>query len=469
MVLWKSQEAASATQGEAEGSWEAQRVVIDSRAVQAGDLFVALKGERFDGHDYIAAALAKGAVAAMASHVPAGVDASRLLMVADTMQGLEALARKARQRTQAKIAGITGSVGKTSAKEALTLAFSALGKVHATQGNYNNHIGVPLTLANMPMDAQFAVIEMGMNHAGEITGLTRLAKPHAALITAVEAVHIEFFESVEGIAAAKSEICAGIVPQGAVLLPSYSPYLGLMQRLAKDTYGIEHILTFGTEEYADYRLISCSMEGIGMTIEAHIGTIPMQYRLGATGEHWAALSVGVLGMVDALKEDVRASAEALQRFREPEGRGSIQRIRVQGGEAFLIDDSYNASPASMRAAFAKLSGVHQGLAADGRKIAILGDMLELGMQAPDYHAELAKDLETAGVHQVFVAGELMRHLWFALPPSMHGAIVPTAKELLPIVQKALKEGDTVLVKGSHGSHIYTLAKALKEAAPKEEE
>lgn len=468
-ALWKGLEAAGATQGKTSADWAARRVVIDSRAVEEGDLFVALRGERFDGHEFAGAALDRGAAAVMLEEGRSVGKPERELQVADCFAGLEALARKARQRTGAKITAITGSVGKTSTKEALAVALSVHGKVHLTQGNYNNHIGVPLTLANMPQNTDFAVIEMGMNHADEITGLSRLARPHLAMITAVEAAHMEFFGGIEDVAAAKAEICAGLEPEGTILLPADSPCFGLMQKLADEHYGIRYIKTFGTVEYADYRLIEAKIEGLGMQVEAHIGATPMQYRLGAVGEHWAALSVGVLGMVDALGADVRASAEALQRFREPEGRGNIRKIDVAGGEAYLIDDSYNASPASMRAAFAKLAAVQQVLSPEGRKIAVLGDMLELGEDSPRFHAMLAKELDRAGVHQLFLAGTLMRHLWDALPPERRGAWTETAAELLPVVQQALRGGDTVLVKGSHGSRVYTLANALKEAVPQEEE
>lgn len=463
MTLWKSEEAASATQGTLWGqpSWQAARVVIDSRAVQPGDLFVALRGERFDGHGFMETALSSGAAAVMGEQAAGMAASAPLLLVADGYAALEALARKARQRTGAKIAGITGSVGKTSTKEALALALSAQGQVHRTQGNYNNHIGVPLTLANMPPQSDYAAIEMGMNHAGEITPLSRLSRPHAAIITAIEAVHIEFFNGLEDIAAAKCEICAGLEPGGALLLPSGSPHVGLMQRLARDRYGIGRILTFGAEEYADYRLLDTAMDGLGMRVEALIGQTPIAYRLGAFGGHWAAMSVGVLGLVDALGADVRAAAEALQRFREPEGRGRIQKCPFKGGDFYLIDDSYNASPASMKAAFAKLAGVHAGLAPSGRMVAVLGDMLELGERSPQYHAGLAEALETAGVHLVCVAGERMRHLWDALPASRRGLYAASASELLPELPHVLQAEDTVLVKGSHGSHIHTVAEALR--------
>ncbi len=464
MILWKANEAAGATQGTLRGytAWECARVSIDSRTVAAGDLFVALRGERFDGHDYAATALRQGAAAVMvetADGLPADAPA---LVVGDCYMALQALARKARQRTQAKIAGVTGSVGKTSTKEALALVLGTQGKIHMTQGNYNNHIGVPLTLANMPQETDAAIIEMGMNHADEITPLSRLARPHAAIITAVEAVHIEFFSGLEEIAAAKCEICAGLEPGATLLLPSSSPYLGLMQRLARDRYGVETILTFGAEEYADFRLIDSTMEGLGMTVEAHIGSTPISYRLNAFGSHWAAMSVGVLGMVEAMGLDVRAAAESFQRFREPEGRGRIQKLTLSSGDAYLIDDSYNASPASMKAAFAKLAGVHRGLAPEGRMIAVLGDMLELGNNAPAYHAELAEALESAGVHLVCVAGMLMHHLWDTLPDARKGLKADSAQELLPLMQDFLRAGDTLLVKGSHGSKIYTVAQALKD-------
>lgn len=477
MTLWKSTDAAGAAQGEARGSWTARRVVIDSRIVQPDDVFVALAGERFDGHDYVAAALAQGAAAAMVSHVPEGIDPARLLVVADTMTGLEALARAARSRSRARVAAITGSVGKTSAKEMLKVALNTQGggmsgrfpgakspvlsKTHATAGNYNNHIGVPLTLANLPREAVFAVIEMGMNHAGEITPLTRLARPHAALITAVEAAHMEFFDSLEAVAAAKCEICAGLEPGGTVILPADSPHLGMMRRLAGE-YGVASIQTFGRTETADYRLVFCRAEGMGMVVEARIGDTPMQYRLSAVGEHFATLSVGTLGAVKAVGGNVRAAAEVLQRFREPEGRGNIRRVKIEGGEIYLIDDSYNASPVSMRAAIAKLALAQRSLAPEGRKIAVLGEMLELGAESPAFHAALAGELEAAGVDQVFVAGELMAHLYDALPPALRGTCRTHTEELLPDVLHRLRPQDTVLVKGSHGSHIHRVVTALKE-------
>ncbi len=460
MVLWKSQDAANATQGTPIGSWEVSRVVIDSRAVRPGDLFVAIEGERFDGHSFVPQALEQGAAAVLVTRGKQG-DVRQALVVEDTLKALEALAVAARTRTQAKIAAITGSVGKTSAKEALKLALSSQGSVHATQGNYNNHIGVPLTLANMQQDTDYAIIEMGMNHAGEIAPLSRMARPHAALITAVEAVHIEFFNSVEEIAAAKCEIFQGLEPGGTLLLPGDNRYFERMHSWAS-AYGIRDIRSFGTGDSAYYQMITTNMEGLGMTIEAQIGSTSMTYRLGATGEHWATMSAGVLGMVDALRADVRVSAEALQRFREPEGRGRLHRITRADGEAYLIDDSYNASPASLRAAIAKLAGIQQGLSPTGHTIAVLGDMLELGKDGPEMHRSLAGPLAEAGVDQVCVCGELMAELYDALPPAMRGVQADTIQALKQKLATRIQAGDIVLVKGSHGSHIYEIADWLRE-------
>lgn len=463
MSAWSEKTAVEATGGKARGSWQASRVEIDSRRVRPGDLFVALKGENFDGHDFVKDAFARGAVAAVVSHPPKGIDEDTpLVAVKDTQKALEALGAYARKRSRAQIIGVTGSVGKTSAKEMLKVALSAHGAVFATSGNYNNHIGTPLNLANLPEDVPFAVFEMGMNHAGEIARLTRLVQPHVAVITNVEAVHLEFFDSIESIARAKSEIFGGVPASGAAILNADSPQLTIMQGEAARC-GIKRVVKFGERAGADCRLLSYKPTATGCEAGAEIEGKPLNYRLGAVGRHWALMSVMTLAVTHMLGLDDAGTARALAGFSEVEGRGRAQRIAMQGGEFIFIDDSYNASPAAMKAAFAKTAEVWEGAGGKGRKIAALGDMLELGSNSAALHAGLASDLRLRGFDQVFTAGKWMKHLAEALPASMRAGHVSQAADLAKLLKKELRPGDVLLVKGSHGSRMYELAKILLEA------
>ena len=460
-ILWTDSTAAFATAGNAPGTWEATRVEIDSRKIKQGDLFVALKGEHFDGHTYVTEALSKGAVAAMVNHVPDGVDPARLLVVDDTLKGLEYLARNARKRSTAKVIGVTGSVGKTSAKEMIRLALSVHGETYATNGNYNNHIGTPLNLANLSSSARFAVFEMGMNHAGEIAHLTRMVKPDIAAITNVEAVHSEFFHSIDGIANAKSEIFEGMKVGGIAIINRDSPHYALMARRADDN-SIKNIITFGSHEKADCRLIQYHPANGACTVEASLFGKRIHYTMEAVGRHWAITSLLTLAVAHGLNLDDERTADALVDFGELEGRGSLTYLQVRGGEAVLIDDSYNASPAAMRAAFVKTAEVWQGQQKKARKLAALGNMLELGAKSAELHAELAYDIDREGFDKVFTAGEWMKHLHDMMLPPLRGDHVAQAMALLPILQKELQAGDVLLVKGSHGSKMYELVKALKD-------
>lgn len=457
-VLWTEASAVKATGGTTQGHWQALRVDIDSRRVKAGDLFVAIRGERMDGHSFVADALSKGAVAAMVDHIPDGVDAARLLVVEDTLKGLEALGKAARERSKAKVVGVTGSVGKTSAKEMLRLALSAHGSVFATSGNYNNHIGTPLNLANLPAEIDFAVFEMGMNHAGEIAHLTRMVQPHVAAITNVEAVHLEFFSGVEAIAQAKAEIFEGLVPGGVAVLNMDSPQYGILVGVAKAKQ-VGHILTFAQEKDADCRLRSYTVNNTGCVIEAMVSGEVLCYQLGAVGKHWASTSLLVMAVSQALALNNHKTAAALVGFSEPEGRGKAQNING----IIIIDDSYNASPISMKAAFAKAAEVWQQHGKKGRLLVALGDMLELGESSKQLHVGLSKDLQYYGISKVFAAGSLMRHLYSALPLSMQGASAGKAADLQFPLLETLRAGDVLLIKGSHGSHMYMLAKTLSEA------
>jgi UDP-N-acetylmuramoyl-tripeptide--D-alanyl-D-alanine ligase len=465
-ILWNETSAAEATGGKAHGAWQATRVEIDSRKVKNGDLFVALKGENFDGHDYVKDALDKGAVAALVSRIPAGLESSPLLVVDDTLKGLEALGKDARKRSSARVIGVTGSVGKTSTKEMIRIALSAHGETYATSGNYNNHIGTPLNLANLPPSARFAVFEMGMNHSGEISHLTHMVKPHIAAITTVEAVHMEFFGSMEAIADAKSEIFEDMPKGGIAILNRDSPLYAYMLKKA-GAHGVHISVTFGTHEKADCRLVEYRPLESGCTVSASIHGRHISYTMQAVGKHWAVTSLLTLAVTHALGLDDEKTAAALASFGELDGRGRVVPVPVAGGRAILVDDSYNASPAAMAAAFAKTAEVWESMGRKGRRLAALGNMLELGADAPLLHSGLARDIQQHGFDKVFTSGELMKHLHDALPPGLRAGQVAQAMQLLPLIEKELRAGDVLLLKGSHGSKIYELAKALldKAAAP----
>lgn len=453
-MLWTAQDVAKATGGELQGApWEACRVVIDSRSVQPGDLFVAIRGDAHDGHDFVADALVRGAVAAIVQGSGIRCQGSgSVVEVPDTMRALYDLAAAARARTSAKIIGVTGSVGKTSAKDALALAFAACGKTFATTGNLNNHIGLPLTLANVPPDAEFAVLEMGMNHAGEIGPLSRLARPHVALITTVEAVHIEFFDSVEGIADAKAEIFEGLLPGGIAVLNRDNPHFA---RLAAAAHPHE-IFDFGTHPHARYHVESVQVSAKGTEIVATLAGTPVKYHVGAVGAHWGMVSASVLATVDAAGADMAKAAAALAHFYEPVGRGRLKKLPWGDGEIILMDDSYNASPASMRAAFQKL----QAIKGAARAVAVLGDMRELGAGADAMHAGLAADILQCGIDIVFAAGPHMRVLYDALPVGVRGGYTENAESLVEIVVKAIKPGDLLLIKGSNGSRMRVVVEKI---------
>jgi UDP-N-acetylmuramoyl-tripeptide--D-alanyl-D-alanine ligase len=454
MNMWTDKTAAQATQGKTQGMWQAMRVEIDSRRIKPGDLFIALKGENFDGHDFVKDAFAKGAAAAVVSRP---LKDSPLLIVPDTLKALEGLGKFARKRTKAKVVGITGSVGKTSAKEMLRLMLSAHGKVFATNGNYNNHIGTPLNLANLPMDCDFAVFEMGMNHAGEIAHLTCMVEPQVAAITNVEVVHLEFFDSIDGIARAKSEIFDGMIAGGTAILNADSPQLAVMKNEAVKR-GIKNIVTFGETENADCRLFGYGTTPTGCEVTASIHGKTIHYTLAAIGRHWALTSVMTLAITHALGLDDIKTAKALASFSELEGRGRISQI----GDATLIDDSYNASPSAMKAAFAKANEVWRAGGKKGRKLAALGDMLELGGESQKLHTALVPELQAQQFDVVFTAGAMMKHLHDALPSAMRAGHAAHAKDLTPLILKELRAGDILLVKGSHGSKMYEVAKTLLE-------
>ncbi len=449
-ALWTSAELEAATLGSASQPFDANGISIDTRTLQKGDLFVALQGEARDGHAFVAAAREAGASAALVSRDVA--DGPALLTVANTQRGLEDMGRAARARSFAKIVGVTGSAGKTTTKEILKLGLGALGRTHASSGSYNNQWGVPLSLALTPRDAQYAIYEIGMNHFGEIRALAGLVRPHVALVTTIAPAHLEFFGTCEAIADAKSEIFEGLAPGGAALLPSDSPYVERLKARAHQA-GVTRIQTFGEKAGSDARLLSLGDHGEGSKVEADILGRPVHFHLGAPGAHIARNALGALLAVAALDGDVLNAAAALSQFSALKGRGA--RVALAGGIA-LIDESYNANPASMAAALALL-----GATKARRRIAVLGDMLEMGPDGAAHHAALARDIAAARADLVFLNGEAMRALWDALPASRRGAWAPTSAENAPHVTAALEAGDAVLVKGSLGSKMAVIVDALK--------
>ena len=457
-VLWRAHEAAAATGGTAHGDWHATGVSIDSRTVAAGDLFIALAGERFDGHDYVGTALDKGAAAAMiARDLPALPDNAPLLRVADSMAGLNALAAAARRRSRAKVCAVTGSVGKTGTKEALALVLRRQGPTAASVGNLNNHIGVPLSLARLDAAQAFAVFELGMNHPGEIAPLSQLVRPDVAIITTVEAVHLEFFDSEAAIADEKATIMDGLARAGTAVLNRDNPHFERLAAYARRR-GIERVIGFGSHPDAAFRLLDCRIDDAGTTVEARATGRALTFRIGAPGRHWVMNALAVLAAVDAVGGDVAQAARDLAHLTPSKGRGARRTLRLARGTVTLIDDSYNASPPSMRAAFGVLGASHP--AGGGRRIAVLGDMLELGATAPALHAALAPALDDAAIDLVFTAGRLMRHLHDALPAARRGAHADTAAALIAPLTAALADGDVVLVKGSLGSRMGSVVSAL---------
>lgn len=458
--LWTSQEIAVATQGKVSGEWEADGLCIDSRSVAIGDLFVALEGPKFDGHDFVVEALERGASSAMVSRIPTDgkqtVNNDRLVFVDDTMLGLTNLAQAARERVSAQVAAVTGSVGKTTTKNALTLVLGRQGASHATLGNLNNHWGAPLSLARMPSETRYGIFELGMNHAGEIEPLSKLVKPNVSVVTTVEAVHLEFFESVADIADAKAEIFTGLEPDGTAIIPSDNPHHDRLKRAAQDC-GAKSVVSFGTDNGSAYRLIAWSVTDSGTRIAADVNGRRLVYDIGLIGKHMALNSLAVLATVDALGGDVERAAGDLNDMTPPPGRGQRSIIQFAGGAFDLIDESYNASPASITALVESLGATQRS----GRAILVLGDMLELGDQSPAMHADLASTISRSGIDAVFMAGSMMKHLHDALPTDIATGYAPDSEALTPLVLEAVRPGDVLAVKGSFGSKMSITVGALK--------
>lgn len=460
-ALWTSSEAQAATGGTlVHPGWEALGVAIDSRTVAAGDLFVALKGPSHDGHDHVAQALAAGAVAALVERVPEGLpDGAALLLVKDTLAALGDLGRAARARSTAKVIAVTGSVGKTGTKEMLRLALAEQGETHASVGSFNNHWGVPLSLARLPRSARFAVFELGMNHPGEITPLTRLVRPHLAIITTVEAVHTAFFKSTDDIADAKAEIFLGLEPGGVAVLNRDNRHFRRLAAAAGHA-GVETILSFGSHIDASARLLDCGIDPDETAVFALLKDQAVAYRIGVPGLHWAMNSLAVLLAVRGVGGNPDQAARKLIDMTPPKGRGERHVVRLGHGSFEVIDESYNASPVSMKAAIATLAAARPAKGA--RRIAVLGDMLELGCDASALHAGLAAAIEAWRIDLVFTAGPLMASLYAAIPEHKRGCHAASSDEAAPLVKAAVRPGDVVMVKGSAGSRMGKVVKTLIE-------
>jgi UDP-N-acetylmuramoyl-tripeptide--D-alanyl-D-alanine ligase len=432
-------------------AFDATGVSIDSRTIAAGALFVALTDQR-DGHDFVADALARGAAGALVSRHPDGVsEDAPLLVVADPLAGLHALGAFARRRFTGRVVAVTGSVGKTTTKEMLRTMLGAFAPTAASEASYNNHWGVPLTLARTPAALGFAVIEIGMNNPGEIAPLARLAAPDVSVITTVEKAHVGNLGSLCAIADEKASIMKGLRPGGVAVVPGDAGTLPRLERAA----GGATILRFGGREGADARLIEAHADAEGTEVAAEVGGVRVAFRLAAPGRHMAMNAVAALAVAAALELDVTRAAAALAGFSPVAGRGARRRIKVPGGEALLLDESYNASAVAVRAALAVLA-----LQNARRRVAVLGDMLELGEHGPAEHAGLAPDV-VASADVVFTCGPLMETLFRAIPPARRGTHAADSATLAPIVAAAVRPGDAVLVKGSLGSRMTRVVAALE--------
>lgn len=450
LALWTSAEIAEATDGTAYGEFQVSGVEMDSRDVRGGDLFVALKGDAMDGHRFMDAAFANGAAAAL---VDREVDYPHV-RVEDTTKALEALAAAARKRAWAKIIGVTGSVGKTGVKEAIFTALerTSRGVAHRSVRSYNNHVGVPLSLSRMAPRSRFGVFEMGMNHAGEISGLTAQVQPHVAVITTLAPAHIENLGSMEAIAAAKAEIFEGLQKGGTAVIPADVEQFTQL-RDAAEAKGAK-VIAFGRGENADLRLLDAVPDGSGGSlVTAAMGDMRLCFTVAEPGEHWIDNALCVMAAVHAAGGDLGAAGLVLAEMGGLKGRGARLRVKVPGGHALLIDESYNANPASMRATLAQL-----GQTPATRRVAVLGSMKELGDFAPSFHAQLAEPITAAGVDHVVLVGEEMLALAREMGKDASRALgngpsfahCDNAGEAIAALQEfGLTGGDAVLVKGSN--------------------
>jgi UDP-N-acetylmuramoyl-tripeptide--D-alanyl-D-alanine ligase len=464
--LWTAAEAVAATGGSSPTEWAATGVSIDTRSLAPGDLFVALRGPNHDGHDFVATALRRGAAAAMVDReIPEVPISVPLLGVADTLAGLTALGAAGRNRSAARIVAVTGSVGKTGTKEALRLALASSGPTYASAGGLNNHWGAPLSLARLPPDACYGVFELGMNHPGEIADLTRRVRPHVAVVTTVEPVHLGFFPSVEAIAEAKAEIFLGLERGGTAVLNRDNPHYARLADAAKRAGAVE-ILAFGAHPEAAVRLVDCVLDSCGSTIEAVVCGSPIRFLVPVPGRHWVMNALAVLAAAQTAGAAVDRAADALAELQPLPGRGRRHELAWLGGTLTVIDESYNASPPSMRAALAVLAATEPGVGA--RRVAVLGDMLELGNASERLHRELAEPLAAAEVDRVFLIGEATAALDEVLPEGKRGGLWRSPEEAMPALLRFLEPGDVVTIKGSRAVRVSRVVELLRAQSARPE-
>ncbi|MGP6086582.1 UDP-N-acetylmuramoyl-tripeptide--D-alanyl-D-alanine ligase [Antarctobacter jejuensis] len=466
--LWTSAEAVAATGGTTPCDWQANGVSIDTRTLEPGDLFVALKAAR-DGHDFVQQALDKGAAAALVSHVPEGVDPSApLLLVEDVQAGLEALGEAARRRTRAKVVAVTGSVGKTSTKEMLRTVLAGQGSVHAAEKSYNNHWGVPLTLARMPRDVDFAVIEIGMNHPGEIAPLARMTRPDVAMVTTVAPAHLAAFENLEGIAHEKASIFDGLAAYGTAVFNGDLPVSHILRDKAQE--GRRWAVGFGEKACNQYRLVIATIRDDCTVARGRAGVESRLFKVMAPGRHFAVNAMGVLAVADALGLDPALTVIGLGQWHAGAGRGQREQIVLDPVDARksveLIDDAYNANPASLAASLEVLAAAEPrngvGRVERGRRIAYLGDMKELGSQEVALHRAVAQVPAIEHIDIVHCIGPLMRHLWQDLPTEKRGHWTETADKMAQRVARDLDAGDVVLAKGSLSMGVGRVVDAIRK-------
>ena len=458
-TLWSDRALAGVCDGIIDGplTTPITGISIDTRSLQPGDLFVALKDQR-DGHDFVPAAFKAGAAAALVAKTYTRQDGDgALIKVDDPLRALEDAGRIARFRTDAKIVAVTGSVGKTGTKEMLRLCLGRAGATHASEKSYNNHWGVPLTLARMPVATHYGVFEIGMNHPGEIAPLVRMVAPDVGIITTVEPVHLAQFRSLADIAEAKAELLLGLSSGGIAILNRDNPFFDLLSERADER--ALRIVAFGAHKEADIRLEHETLFDTGSEVTATVHGNRVSYRLGAPGRHYVMNSLAVVAAIDALGADLATCIAALANVTAPVGRGARSEIDIPGGKLLLIDESYNANPASMAAALATLGAVPR--AAFGRRIAVIGDMRELGADADTLHRGLAPAIEAAGVDVVFACGVHMRSLYNLLPEQRRGAHTLLSADLAPLVAERLAPGDAVMIKGSLGTHMAPVVEAVR--------
>jgi UDP-N-acetylmuramoyl-tripeptide--D-alanyl-D-alanine ligase len=464
--LWTSAAMAEAMRASVQGvpSEAISGLSIDTRTIAPGEAYFAIKGDVHDGHDFVAAALKAGAALAVVERAQRDKFAADapLLVVDDVLAGLVELAHAARARLKGQMIAVTGSVGKTSTKEALRCVLGAQGETHASAASFNNHWGVPLSLARCPASARFAIAEIGMNHAGEIDALVRMVRPHVAIITTVEPVHLEFFAGIEAIAGAKAEIFAGIEPGGAAVLNHDNSQFARLSRRAKKL-GISRIVSFGAHKKSEARLLDLSLHATCSAVHANILGQDVTYKLGVPGRHMAMNSLAVLAASELAGADLARAALSLSQFEPAAGRGVRRMLEVASGEATLIDESYNANPASMAAALNVLGQAQVG--PKGRRIAMLGDMLELGPTGPALHSGLLEAIKTNHIDLVYCCGPLMRNLWDALSTGKRGGYAESAAALESQAVSAIRAGDAIMVKGSLGSKMKTIVNALEKRFP----